>query len=45
MESAVIQLGDGRIKDVKIFDSDSLLVLWESHGELKSPPLLFQTIS
>lgn len=30
IETAVLQLGDGRIKDIKIFDSDSLLVLWET---------------
>ena len=34
IESAVTQLGDGQIRDVKIFDGDSLFVLWELSGEL-----------
>jgi hypothetical protein len=38
METAIVQLGDGRIKDIKIFDTESSLVLWESNGEFKFLP-------
>jgi anaphase-promoting complex subunit 4 len=32
-DSALIQLGDGRIKDMKFADDNVLLVLWESNGK------------
>lgn len=33
VESVAIEIGSGKIKDVKIFDSNSLLVLFESSGK------------
>ncbi|TVY29164.1 Anaphase-promoting complex subunit [Lachnellula hyalina] len=33
IESAAIQLGTGRIKDIKIFDGESLLILWETTSD------------
>jgi anaphase-promoting complex subunit 4 len=32
VDTALVQLGDGRIKDVKFMDDKVLLVLWESSG-------------
>ncbi len=29
---AIVQLGDGRIQDMKFWDDDILLILWESNG-------------
>jgi anaphase-promoting complex subunit 4 len=36
MKSLGLQLGDGQIKDIKFADNNTLLVLWESNGELCS---------
>jgi hypothetical protein len=33
VDSALVQLSNGRIKDVKFMDDKILLVLWESNGE------------
>lgn len=33
IDSALVQLGDGRIKDMKFMDDDVLLVLWEFKGK------------
>jgi anaphase-promoting complex subunit 4 len=32
VDSALVQLGDGRIKDIKFMDGKLLLVLWDSNG-------------
>jgi hypothetical protein len=33
IDSSALQLGTGRIKDLKFADSYTLLVLWESNGK------------
>lgn len=33
--SAIVKLGDGKIKDVKFVDAHSALVLWEVAGKLQ----------
>ncbi len=32
IDTALVQLGDGRIKDMKFMDDKVLLVLWDSNG-------------
>ena len=34
LDSSVLKLGDGRVKDAKFADGYTMLVLWESNGEL-----------
>jgi hypothetical protein len=36
IDSAAVQLGNGRVKDIKMWDDNLLLVLWESKGKLSS---------
>jgi len=38
IDSAAVQLGNGRVKDMKMWDDNLLLVLWGSKGKL-SPSL------
>lgn len=34
--SSILQLGDGRIKDLKFIDDSTILVLWEANGKAHS---------
>jgi hypothetical protein len=36
IDSAAVQLGNGRVKDMKMWDDNLLLVLWETKGKLSS---------
>ncbi|TVY83618.1 Coatomer subunit delta [Lachnellula suecica] len=45
IESAAIQLGNGQIKDIKFFDSASLLILWDTDGKRKLLKIPFSAIN
>jgi anaphase-promoting complex subunit 4 len=45
VQTQAIQLGQGKIKDVKFLDDRTLLVLWKSSGELQSLSSIWNCIS